>query len=255
MPISLTNVRKAAAMKPPRLLVMGTSGVGKTTLAANAPAPIFIQTEDGLDGMDVSTFGVLKTFAEVMESLESLRTEDHDFYTLAVDSLDHLEPLIWAQACKDNKWQDMQSVPYGRGYAAAVDYWRAFLNAVDALRDEKGMAFVGIAHSQVKRFEGPEHEPYDRYIPKLHRDASALVQERMDCVLFANYKTSTTRTDAGFNKKIVRGIGSGERVLYTEERPAFIAKQRYNLPPVIGLDWNELAAGIPYYNQAQQAAQ
>ncbi len=247
MPVSLAQVHKPTASKPPRLMLYSVAGLGKTTLATQAPAPIFIQTEDGLGGLDAATFGVLKDFSGVMEALQSLRQEEHDFYTVCVDSLDHLEPLIWAQACRDNKWPDIHSVPYGKGFAAAIDYWRAFLNAVDALRDEKGMAFIGIAHAKVTRFESPEHEPYDRYTPKLHREASALVQERMDCVLFGNYKVSTTRTDAGFNKKVVRGIGSGERVLYTEERPAFIAKQRYNLPPVIGLDWDELAAGIPYY--------
>ncbi len=248
MPITLANIKRADPPKAPRIMLYSVAGLGKTTFAASAPAPIFIQTEDGLGGIEAATFGVLKTFADVMEALESLRTEDHDFYTLAVDSLDHLEPLIWAQACKDNKWPDISSVPYGKGYVAAVDYWRAFLNAVDALRDEKGMAFIGIAHAKITKFEGPEHEPYDRYGPKLHKDASALVQERMDCVLFGNYKVSTTRTDAGFNKKVVRGMGSGERVLYTEERPAFIAKQRYGIPPVIALDWNELATGIPYYS-------
>ena len=33
--------------KPPRLLVYGTPAIGKTTFASQAPAPIFLQLEDG----------------------------------------------------------------------------------------------------------------------------------------------------------------------------------------------------------------
>ncbi len=255
MPISLNSVRMASAAKPPMQLCYGTSGVGKTTFAAQAPSPIFIQTEDGLSGLDVPTFGVLATLPEVLEAIDSLTNEEHDLKTLCIDSADHLEPLIWAETMQANGWKgDIASVPYGRGYVAAVDQWRHLIGKLRKLRDTRDMGVILIAHSQVRRFESPEHEPYDRYMPKLHKDASALVQESMDCVLFANYRIHTSKSDAGFNKKIVRGMGNGERVLHAEERPAYVAKQRYNLPPSFPMLWDELAAGIPYYAQHIPAA-
>ena len=52
-------------------------------------------------------------------------------------------------------------------------------------------------------------------------------------VLFCNYKTHTRKADVGFDKKVVRGVGSGERVVFTEERPAYLAKNRWGLPPEI----------------------
>jgi hypothetical protein len=57
--------------------------------------------------------------------------------------------------------------------------------------------------------------------------------EWCDVLGFANHSIATKTTDAGFNKKIIRGIGTGERVLYLEERPGFLAKNRYGLPPSI----------------------
>jgi len=35
-----------------------------------------------------------------------------------------------------------------------------------------------------------------------------------------------------------RAVGSGERVLYTEERPAWLAKNRYGLPSEMDLSWD-----------------
>ena len=75
--------------------------------------------------------------------------------------------------------------------------------------------------------------------------AAALLQEHSDIVLFANYRVSTVKADVGFNKKVTRALGSGERVLYTEERPAFLAKNRYGLPDVLPLDWPAFAAAMP----------
>ena len=109
------------------------------------------------------------------------------------------------------------------------------------------MGVILIAHAEIKRFDSPETEPYDRYQPKLHRSASALVQEHVDAVLFANYRISTLKSDVGFNKKVVRGVSGGDRLLHTAERPAFLAKNRFGLAETLPLSWPELAAGIPFY--------
>jgi hypothetical protein len=73
----------------------------------------------------------------------------------------------------------------------------------------------------------------------------------MDAVMFANYRISTVKSDAGFGKKVTRAVGGGDRVLYTEERPAFLAKQRFNLPPMIPMTWLDFAAGVPALNQTE----
>jgi hypothetical protein len=119
------------------------------------------------------------------------------------------------------------------------------------LRSERGMTVLILAHSMIQRFDSPEHEPYDRYQPKLHKGASALMQEWADCVLFFNYHLATVKSDAGFNKKVVRAVGQGDRKIHTQERPAFLAKQRYGLDETLPMDWAEFAAGIPFFNMEQ----
>lgn len=245
MAISLASLRQATSLTPPRMLIHGVAGVGKSTFAANAGDPVVVATEDGLGMLKVASFPVARSFDEVMEALAALYSEPHEFRTVVVDSVDWLEPLIWKKACDDNRWGSIEEPGYGKGYLAALDLWRQYLDGLNALRDDRGMTVIQIAHTDIKRFDSPEHEPYDRYVIKLHARAAALLQEHSDIVLFANYRISTVKADVGFNKKVNRALGSGERVLYTAERPAFLAKNRYGLPDVLPLDWAAFAAAMP----------
>lgn len=255
MAISLASLRRSGEARPPRLLVYGVAGVGKTQLAAQAPSPVFLQTEDGLGTQQADTFGMLRSYEEVQQALDVLYQEDHAFQTVVLDSLDWLEPLIWARTCQLNNWKTLEQPGFGKGYLAALDVWRGFLDGMTLLRDARGMGVILIAHAEIKRFDSPETEPYDRYQPKLHARAAALVQEQVDAVLFANYRVSTLKSDAGFGKKVVRGVSGGDRRLHTIERPAFLAKNRFGLEESIALDWPTLAAGIPFYaGQAAAAA-
>ena len=245
MAISLAQLNRVSAPKPPRILIHGVAGVGKTTFAAGASRPVFIQTEDGLGTLDAAHFPLAQTFEQVLEALVALYSEAHDFQTVVVDSVDWLEPLVWAKACRDNGWSSIEDAGFGKGYVAALSLWRQYLDGLNALRDERGMAVIQVAHTDIKRFDSPEHDPYDRYVIKLHARAAALLQEHSDLVLFANYRISTTKADVGFNKKVNRALGSGERVIHTAERPAFLAKNRYGLPDTLPLDWSAFAEAMP----------
>ena len=245
MAISLNQLVRTAHPKPPIMTVYGVHGIGKSTFAAQAPSPVFIQTEDGLGTLACAHFPLAATFEDVIGGLAALYTEPHEFKTCVIDSVDWLEALIWAKACRDHGWASIEDAGYGKGYVAALNLWRQYIEGLNALRDHKGMTIVQLAHTDIKRFDSPEHDPYDRYTIKLHARAAALVQEHSDIVLFANYRISTVKADVGFNKKVSRAVGSGERVIHTTERPAFLAKNRYGLPDTLPLDWTAFAQAMP----------
>lgn len=234
MAISMNSLRRKEQPKPPIVVVYGPGGCGKTTFAAGADAPVLLAVEDGIGNLDVDHW-TISSYAEIMQAIGVLYSDDHPFKTAIVDSLDWAEPLIWAEACRKNGWTDLEQPGYGKGYVAALTHWREIIDGLRALRDEKGMTVVLIAHHTVKRFDDPANEPYDRYLLKMHERASNLVIEAADVVGFMNYRVSLAKADVGFNKKVARGVGGGQRVLYLEERPGFIAKNRYAMPASIDL--------------------
>ena len=239
MAIDLSSIRRNVEMQPPRIMLYGPHGLGKTTFGAGAPAPIIIQTEDGLGALDVPHFPLAESYQAVFDALAALDA-DHEYSTVVIDSLDWLDNLIWQDI---NKLHDEKALAYGKGAVIAADYWRTILDALNRLR-ARGMISILIAHCEIKRFDSPETDPYERYQPKLQARSSALVQEWCDAVFFANYKTVIKQAEVGFNNKVSRGISNGERLIYTQERPAHLAKNRYNLPETLPLEWEAVQSAM-----------
>jgi len=235
---------------PPRLLIYGTEGIGKSTTAAEAPKPIFIPTEDGLDQIDCASFPLATALADVESAMQSLLQDDHDFQTVIIDSADWLERLIWDVLCQQYGVPSIEKVDggYAKGYTHALTPWRRVLNGLNDLRNRRGMCVILLAHAKVEKFEDPEHSAYDRYSPRLHKHANALISEWVDAVLFATRKIITKTEDSGFgrDRTIAAGLGQGggERVLRTVGSPACVAKNRYGLPAELPLSWAALMQAL-----------
>lgn len=238
----LESIQTGRSIRPRRTLVYGTHGVGKSTFGSMAPSPIFLPTEDGLDDIDCARFPLLTTWPDVEGAIDALMGS-HDYQTVVTDSLDWLEKLIHAQVCIDKNVASIEDIGYQAGYKLAVEYWRAFLRGMDALR-ARGMGVIFLAHAKIDRFENPDTEAYDRYSPALHKNASPVIQEWCDEVFFAAHKVATKKTGDKFGVAKYKGISTGERVLRTVERPTHLAKRRLVLPDEIELDYGVYAAHV-----------
>lgn len=237
----LKSIKHGPDLKPPRIFLYAVEGIGKTTFAASAPAPIFIQTEDGLGSIDAARFPMIETIDNVRQAIGSLYNDPHDFQTVVLDSADWLEQII---AREIEAKHDAKELAYGKGALKQAEVWQELLAGFNALRNDRGMSVILIGHSQIKRFDSPETEPYDRYSPKLQERSNALLREWCDAVLFANYRVVVKSTEVGFKKEVSRGITTGERLLYTTEKPAYMAKNRYALPDSLPLSWEALSNAI-----------
>ena len=247
----LQNMIRGPIHQPPRCVLYGVHGIGKSTLAANFPVPVFIQTEEGANEIDVDKLPTALSHDDVLQQLRALYAEKHDYKTVVVDSADWLEDFIHLEL--KASYTDKE-LGFGRDSVKSAEKMSEILTALNHLRIKRDMACVLIAHSEIRRFDSPLSEPYDRYQPKLQARMSSLLQEWADMVLFATYDVVVKKEDVGFNREVRRGISSGDRVLFTEERPGFLAKNRYSLPTELPLDFNALAAHIPYYRDAAKAA-
>lgn len=244
--MKLGNVVKGRIAKPVRVLLYGPPGIGKTTFAAAAPVPIFIGAEDGTSELDVERFPQPGTWSDVLDALDELATASHSYQTVVLDTLDWLEPLCWQHVCTTNRdkqgkpYENIKDLGYGKGYAAALDQWRILLKKLEELRDARSLSIVLLAHTTIRPFKNPEGDNYERYQLKLHHSASSLFREWPDAVLFAMYETYTHAVDGGETK----GISTGARVMGTQRTAAYDAKNRYDLPDRVPLDWPSFAESL-----------
>lgn len=244
MAFDLSSITAGPRQQPPRLFLYGPHGVGKTTFGCSAPAPIVIQTEDGLGTLETPAFPLAMTCDDVIEAIYSLYQEEHGFKTVVLDSADWLDNLIQRQV---RETHDEKALAYGKDALLVAERWREVLDGFNALRTDKAMTVILLAHCEVKRFDPPDGDSYERYQPKLLGRSSALVQEWADAVLFVNFKTLVKDEVVGKNKdaKVKKPLPTNERILHTGERPAYLAKNRYGLPHELPMDWAAFNAAMP----------
>ncbi|MEO2031799.1 MAG: ATP-binding protein [Planctomycetaceae bacterium] len=239
----IERIKHGRQPMPPRLIVYGTEGIGKSTFASEAPKPVFIQTEDGLAEIACDKFPLATRLEDVQTALLELYSGQHDYQTVVIDSLDWLERLIWDELCRQHNVTSIEKVDGGfaKGYTHALSHWRAVLDSLNRLRSDRGMVVICVSHSKIEKFEDPETSAYDRYSPRLNKHAQALVCEWSDAVLFASRKFRTQTEDAGFGRKraiaAAVGAGGGERIMRCVGGPCCIAKNRYRLPEELPLKW------------------
>jgi hypothetical protein len=217
--------------KPFNVLLYGQPGAGKSTWAACAPNPIFIASDE-LDELDADRLERVSTFDQVTKQLKELGSADHNYKTVVLDTVDGIETIIQQEILSGEKTDKTRTMNkavggYGNAYGAALNKMLEIKDLLTHLRDVRWMNVILICHPVAKVTNDPLlGDSYTEYQLALHEKIQTELVKWVSAVLFLAY-------DVGKSEKERFAVGSGARYIYTQKKPGFEAKNRYNLDPVI----------------------
>ena len=234
------NITRGKQAKAQRVIIYGTEGIGKSTLASQFPNPLFIDTEGSTSNMDVARMDKPTSWTMLMNQIAFVKANPIICDTLIVDTIDWAEALAIESVCSLYGKQGVEDFGYGNGYTYVREEFGRFLNRLQEIVD-LGIHVVLTAHAQIRKFEQPdEMGAYDRYELKLGKKTSSqtapLIKEWGDIVLFCNYKTIVMKNERKKNK-----AQGGQRVMYTTHTPAWDAKNRFGLPEELPMEYQAIA--------------
>ena len=235
------EITRGAIPRPVKTVIYGPEGIGKSTLASKWPEPIFIDTEGSTNRMDVARLPTPETWDTITQEVEYVRKNPECCRTLVIDTAD------WAEImCIEKLFggKGIESPGYGKGYVMLADEYTKLLKELEKVISA-GIHVVITAHAKMRKFEQPdEMGAYDRWEMKLQKGTAPLVKEWADMLLFCNYKTYVVNVDGQGAQKGKNKVMGGERVMYTSHHNCWDAKNRFNLPEQLPMEFDSIASVI-----------
>lgn len=237
-------------MQPPRIVLYGQSKVGISSFCAQIPNAYFMDVNGTIGHLDVKSTRC-DTFDKLKEFTTFMRSGEHDYKVLVIDSLDGLEVLLQNEVFSHEKkkleaLEYFDEIPFGRGAGMVISEFRDLLYVLDDLK----MTIIICAHETIEErnisFGGTMSfaKPYmytktvkGKYIAE---EASNILTTWADCVLYVSQKNQVKGGFFSKDKGKILNDDPQERSIYTDARPTFFAGNRYGLPYEIGFEWENL---------------
>lgn len=230
------KITSGKIIRPQKVVIYGSEGIGKTSMAAQFPDPLFIDTEGGTAQLDVRRIEKPGSFDELVAIVNEVAANPTLCKTLILDTADWAEQMCIVSLCAKYKKSGIEDFGYGKGYTYLSEEYSRLLAAFDGVI-AAGIHVVITAHAKMRKFEQPdEMGAYDRWEMKLSKQVAPLLKEWCDLLLFCNYKTYVVTAQNDTKK-----VQGGKRVMYTSHHACWDAKNRHGLPEEMELDYSNIA--------------
>lgn len=233
MPLQIVRGKKSGAV---RAVIYGTEGIGKSTLAAQIPDALIIDTEDGTKQID-ATRVIALDWRSIENAFKELITDQQGYSAVVIDTVDKMERTLTEHVLRQSGKKSIEDFGFGKGYTILAEHVVRFLSLADQLV-AKGVHVVFVAHSKVTRTSPPDQtDGFDRYELKLTKQVAPLLKEWADLVLFCNYRIQVVEGSDGR----LKAQGGKERIMHAVHSAAWDAKNRFGLPEEMPMEFAKLA--------------
>jgi hypothetical protein len=242
MPVDLKRIRKGRLERPPRILIYGPDGVGKTYFSASSPNPFIIDANRGSSALDVARVDA-ESWEDCNEWLGAIETKSVACETVVLDAVTDLEVMSHNHLFP-NSTVTKHDGGWGKGDDVVVMEWRKTLAQLERLWNV-GHTIVLVGHARVRKFEDPtmpSGSGYDRFELGCRPLLAALLRQWVDFVLFAREEVVVAAAKGASH----RATTTGARYAYTRRCPAYDAKARGSglFPEKILLSWDAFESAL-----------
>lgn len=247
--MSLLNTIEKPKERPVMVTICGDAGMGKTSLAATFPKPIFIRAEDGLQAIPLEhrpdAFPELTSFDDLMQQLTALVKEPHDYQTCVIDSISKLDILLQSELRRKENKENLAQCGggFGGGFEIIAGQHQTVRRAAAAMQ-RRGMHVVFLAHADVETLKIPDADDYMRWTLRMgHKKSLPPYVEDVDVVGFLTLEKFVKGDDG----RVKRAVSTGDRELICHAVASNVSKNRYGITDAIPvkLGENPLARFIP----------
>jgi len=252
-PVAITlDIQKGKVTGRDRIAMYGTAGVGKSSLAAMLPKPLFVDVEEGSSKLNVSRV-TASTWTDLRGTLTAIANDPpKGFRTIVLDTITRAQTLAEEHVIatykteRGEKVDSLEKFSFGKGWKFLADEMMKLMADLDRIV-AAGLNVCVIAHDVSTTVPNPAGEDFLRWEPRLHSgdkngrgDIRGFLKGWSDHLLFVTYDVSVRDGKA---------IGAGSRSIYTTEYATHVAKSRsFDVADVIPFDikaagavWDALA--------------
>ena len=218
---------------PQVITICGDAGLGKSSLAATFPKPIFVRAEDGVaripQAFRPQALPPIRSEEQLWEQLKALVHEDHDFQTCVIDTVSAADRMFVQSILKqDGKAKSLNQAlgGYGAGFSALAAKHQQVRNAGELMRLKRGMNVVFLAHTEVGTMRLPDMDDFSRYSLRMTHDKSLPPYlDDVDAVGFLRQRI-VLRGDEGDRKK---AVSDDTRELVMHVTASNVSKNAYGI--------------------------
>lgn len=220
------------SLKGKYLLIYGSSKIGKTSFAVQAPRTLTCAFELGLNALSGQRYVPIPKWSDFKKVLSQLRKpQAKEMYdTIVIDTATWAYGLCEKYVCQREGVDDLRSIPWGQGWNMVKNEFSESLREITML----GFGIILICHEKERPTDIRDEEgnAITRVEPDGPRQMREIIDALVDIIGYIGIEFDPVTKES-------------TRYLYTRQTPTIFAGSRYRyLSPRIKFGYNELVEAI-----------